>query len=436
MTARFLMGALLTCSLLAACGEKDTRLPGERLDVRNGMTGAAEAPQPNRAPPLRLAAAVTNAEWAQRAGGATHNVAQPALASSIAPVWTVNLGEGDGRRQRITADPVVGGGLVYAMDARAKVSAVGLDGAVRWVRDLAPPGDAGSSSGGGLAFSDGKLFVSTDYGQVIALDASTGATLWTQELGAAAGAAPTVAGGLVYVVARDARAWAINVSDGRVRWALDGTPAQAAYGGGTGPAVTGSVAVLPFPSGQVVAAYPRGGEQQWSSYVAGERVAQAVGPIQDISSDPVIDGGRVYVGNAVGRLEALDLGTGAEIWTADEGAVGPVWPAGGSIFIVSDNSELMRLDARNGQTIWRVSLPGFVASKERRQNARFVHFGPVLAGGRLIVASSDGQIRSFDPVSGALVSTVAVPGGATAAPAVAQGMMFVVTTRGQLVAFR
>jgi len=59
-----------------------------------------------------------------------------------------------------------------------------------------------------------------------------------------------------------------------------------------------------------------------------------------------------------------------------------------------------------------------------------------LAGGRLIVASGDGAIRMFNPTDGALVGQVALPGGATSAPALAGGMMFVVSGNGQLQAFR
>ena len=60
----------------------------------------------------------------------------------------------------------------------------------------------------------------------------------------------------------------------------------------------------------------------------------------------------------------------------------------------------------------------------------------MLAGGRLIVASSDGVIRQFDPTSGAPLGDIALPGGAASNPVVAGGTLFVVTKRGQLAAFR
>lgn len=66
----------------------------------------------------------------------------------------------------------------------------------------------------------------------------------------------------------------------------------------------------------------------------------------------------------------------------------------------------------------------------------FAHYGPVLAGGRLLVASNDGVIRSFNPVDGTLIGTVDIPGGATTNPVIVGGVMYVVSTKGQLHAFR
>jgi outer membrane protein assembly factor BamB len=60
----------------------------------------------------------------------------------------------------------------------------------------------------------------------------------------------------------------------------------------------------------------------------------------------------------------------------------------------------------------------------------------VVAGGRVIVASSDGVIRLFDPVSGALARQVALPGGAASNPVVAGGVLHVVAADGTLRAFR
>ena len=60
----------------------------------------------------------------------------------------------------------------------------------------------------------------------------------------------------------------------------------------------------------------------------------------------------------------------------------------------------------------------------------------MLAGGRLIVTSSDGIIRLFDPASGGVVGQVEIPGGAASAPVVAGGTLYVAGRDGKLYAYR
>lgn len=428
---------MIALLLAGACAEPDIILPGERLDLRDGMAGS-EAPLVNTARPISLPAAQTNASYTHRAGGPTHTLTHPVLAASLSPVFSVSIGEGNTRRNRITADPVILGGRVFTMDALGTVSAFTTSGAPLWSRTMVPATDrSGEASGGGLAVAGETLYATTGFGRLAALDVSTGGERWVQDLDASGGA-PTVAGDLVYVVARDSRAWAIERATGRVAWTLNGTPSTANFAGGAGPAVNGDVAIFPFPSGEVLGAFPQGGLQRWSTVIAGARPGEAAGvAANDISSDPVISGGTVYVGNLSGRVVALQAGTGNRIWTATEGALSPVLPAGGSLFLVNDINQLVRLDARDGTPIWRQDLPqseqsGGLTPRTRR----FLHFGPILAGGRLVVASSDGLLRSFDPTSGVLVSAVQLPRGAASAPIVAGGVLYVVTADGQLMAFR
>jgi outer membrane protein assembly factor BamB len=427
--------ALALTTALAACGEQDIILTGERLDIRGGATDVAAFV--NQARPISLPAAVTNADWTHRNGGPTHMVTHPALGASLAPLFSNNIGAGDSRRLRITADPIVTPSAVYTMDAQSQVLATSTAGETLWARSVIPPTDnPRDASGGGLAVAGPVLLATTGFGEVVALDAASGAEIWRQDLDAPGTSAPTIVGDLAYVVARDGRAWAIELASGRIRWTQSGTPPVSNFSGGAGAAVSGDFAIFPFPTGEVLAAFPEGGLRRWSTVVTGQRPGQASSNISDIAGDPVIDGDRVYVGNFSGRVVALEIANGDRIWTATEGAVGPVWPAGGSVFLVNDLGELLRLDAGDGTAIWRVALPSFEQTRERRQKTRFAHYGPILAGGRLIVASSDGLIREFDPTSGALVGTIEIPGGAASNPVVANGTLYVVTKRGQLLAFR
>lgn len=368
-------------------------------------------------------------------GEADHAIAHPAFGTRADEVFVTQFGAGEGRGTRITADPIVAGGRVFVMDARASVVALSAGGEPIWTRALVPPFDrATEASGGGLAYGGGKLFATSGFGELTALDPSTGRVLWTQDLDAPGGAAPTVRDGLVYVAGRNGTGWAIDTENGRIRWTLQGAPGQASFGAGAGPAVTGDLAIMPFPGGELRAVFAKGGLPRWSSVVAGGRVGYAANIISDITGDPVVSGNTVYSGNVAGRAAAIDLATGETKWSIPFAAKAPMLPAGNSVFFVSDLNQLVRVDAATGDPIWQVNLPRF--ARTRRANRLYAHYGPILAGGRLYVASSDGLLRQFDPRSGNLTGAAALEAPAAAMPAVAGGIMYVVTTDGKLHGFR
>lgn len=426
-------GVALAAALLAlaACGERETLLTGERVDLRG------ESPEPaDVTRPIALPAAEARTEWTHRASGPAHDLFHAALRPQPQLVFSADIGQGDSRRFRITADPVAAGGRVFTVDSRARVMAHSTGGEPLWSAELARPTDPGGASGAGLAVAGDRLFVSTGFGDLVALDARTGQRLWTQELGAAAAGAPTVAGDLVHVVARDATAWAVNAGNGRVEWTAQGTPSPSGVVGGAAPAVSGDMVVLPFASRELAGVMRQGGTQLWTATVAGTRLGQVYASFGDISGDPVIRGGVVYAGSPSGRINAFDLASGEELWSATEGAMSPVLVIGGSVFSVTDQAELVRLDAATGERIWGTVLPYFKRASAQKRTAVYAHYGPVLAGGRLWVASSDARLRAFSPVNGGLVAAFELPGGASTNPIVVGQTLYVVSSDGKLLAFR
>lgn len=445
---------LALAALTAGCAEREVIVQGTRQTLRGAVIGpqttgegaTATAPVPvaqavaaagPRPAPISLPAAQANADWPQRGGNALHRASHAALSPAPAPLWRAKVGQGDGRKHRISADPVVLGGRIVTLDSRALVTATGRDGATLWQTDLTPAAErADDASGGGLAAGEGMVFATTGYGELVALDATSGAVAWRQRFDAPVGGAPAVADGRVYVVARDASAWAVSVRDGRVLWQIPGTPTTSGVMGGSAPAVDARQVVFPFASGQMIAVARDSGTGLWNTQIAGQRLGRAYAAFSDLTGDPVIADGMVYAGTAAGRLAAIDADTGLMRWSVPDGALGPVVVAGGAVFFVNDEDQLMRLDASSGAEVWRIDMPYFKNSRPKRRRDIIAHYGPVLAGGRLVLASSDGLLRFFDPGSGALTATVPLADGAATAPVVAGGVLYVVDQGGTLEAFR
>ncbi|WP_246162121.1 PQQ-like beta-propeller repeat protein [Roseovarius faecimaris] len=433
--------SLAIVAALSGCEREDPILPGAREDIRavlteEGTPAEAEATQAANLP-LALAAATNNASWRQSIATPETRTAHPALSSTPQLVWSVGIGQGDGRKNRITADPVVADGRVFTLDAEARVSAVSTSGELLWTRDLVPTNDSGQdATGGGLALGDGKLFISSGFGLMTALDPATGNEIWQQNLRATGSGKPTVKDGLVYLVAGDDVAWALDTDTGRIEWRLSASPDIQNVIGGPAPAVTDKYVIFAFGSGEIQGAFRKGGLRLWDSQVAGQRRGFSAARIGDITSDPVVVGDRIYVGTHSGRTVALNIGNGERIWTATDGPLNTVWPADNSVFLINDRNELLRLNAEDGTRVWSKTLSFFTKNRPRQQTEIFGHYGPIIAGGNLIVVSNDGLMRLYDPATGAERGTVEIPGGATTNPAVAGGTLYVVSTKGQLLAFR
>jgi len=430
---------IIALGLFTACSAPEVILTGERFGLRDEVPdgpaeGASAASSENRSVPISLPAPTNHAAWTHRAGEADHAIRQPVFSINPTLIWSAKAGQGNDRKHRITADPVVADGRIFTLDSRAKVTAFSTQGSTLWRADLTPDNErSDDASGGGLAVVGGKLFVSSGFGSVSALEVNTGAVIWTQKLDAPVSGAPTVVDGVVYIASKDSRAFAIDATNGRIKWQLAGTPDVSSVVGTSSPALAGGLILFPFPSGELVAVKRQDGARAWGALVTGQRRGRGYSSITDITGEPVVANGVVYAGNPVGRTVAMNL-EGSRIWTASDGATGPVWVDGGSVFLVSDEAKLVRLDASTGARIWAIDLPYYTKEKARRRKAIYANFGPVMASGNLWVASSDGVMRAFNPVDGSLVASVEIPGGAASRPVIVNGVAYLVNTKGQLLA--
>ena len=420
------------------CSNSDPRLQGERQLLDGTVFVETDARfLAENLPDLRLQQPQPVPAWTHQGGNAQHIATHAELPAELTLRWSRQIGAGDAKRHQISAAPVAQGGQLYTIDSQSMVTALDETGSILWQTKLGRSSDQVTDvSGGGLAVRGTQLFVTTGFGTVVALDTASGAQLWSQDLASYGGASPTVYEDLLYIAARDGAAWAIDTTNGRIEWQLAGPTVAASHTGGPGPAVSDKYAVFPFGSGDVLASFRRGGLRSWSSGLSGARLGLASTQVRDLTGQPVIEGGSVYLASSVGRMAAVDLNTGLRIWTAKQGSKGHILIAGSAVFAVSDASNLIRLSKDDGTLIWSTPLPEFTKKRVNSRAKIHAHYGPILAGGRLILASSDGLIRQFNPADGTLISTVELPGGAASAPIVVNGALYVLNTKGDLLAFR
>jgi len=434
------MAVLLAAAFgLTSCdtffGEEDgPPLPGERISVLR--LNRTLVPDPALSDlRVRLPEPYANTEWPQPGGFSTHAMQHLAAGESLNKAWASSVGQGSGDDRFILAQPVVAGGRIYAVDAGDTVTAFDAQsGGQAWRVDLTPADENDDLFGGGLAIDGERLFVTTPYGEVAALDVASGKVLWQIKVGGPLRSAPAASGGRVFVVTTDNQLFALAQDDGRRLWDYTALAQDAGLLGGSTPAVAGAVVVAAFSSGELFAFSVDSGRTLWSDSLAGTARGDAIATLADIRGLPVIDRGRVIAVSNSGTMTAIDLERGGRLWNASIGSSQTPWVAGDFVYVLSTAGEVICLTRDEGRVRWIESLPQFQNEKDREDP--IVWSGPVLVGDRLIVTSTAGDALSLSPYTGEPLGRIQLPSSAHLPPIVANSTMYMLSDNGELTAFR
>jgi len=431
----------LGASLLAlgACdifkSSNGPKLPGTRIPVMTFEDEVAADPA-LAGKTVTLPAPYVNADWPQAGGDSSHAMQHLAVGDSPREVWRASAGEGSGSRVKLITQPVVADGKIFALDTEGVVSALSLaNGGRVWKTDLTPEDeDSEAGFGGGISYADGKLFVSTGFGLVVALDARTGAEVWRKKLIVPFRAAPAIAGGAAIVTTHDNQVFALDTATGEEKWNYQSIAESAGILGSTSAAVVGDAVVVPFTSGEVTALRLANGRVQWSDSLTRVAKSSPLAVIGDVTARPVIDRGMVFAVSHAGRMAAIDLRTGARVWTRDAGGTQTPWVAGDYVYLVTSDAQLLCLERADGRIRWASQLTRYEDPADK--DGPIEWSGPVLAGDRLILTSSLGDAIAVSPYTGKGLGKIELPAKSMLAPVVADQTLYFLLDDGDIVALR
>jgi outer membrane protein assembly factor BamB len=438
---RILM-ALVAVSLLGGCGvlggkgkKRTTPTIGQRISVL-GTEASIEVDPALAGVAVTIPAASTNAEWAQPGGNAAKSMGHLTIGSALGQAWRVDIGEGSSNKGGLGAAPVLGGGKIFTIDTQGVVRAFNPEtGATLWQSQVR--GEQASQAtlfGGGVSYDNGRVYATNGAGYAAALDATNGGPIWQVRPGGPLRGAPTIANDNVYVVSQDNQLYALNPADGALRWTGSGTIEQAGVFGSAAPSAAQGTVVAGFSSGELNAYRYENGRTLWQDALARTSISTTVTSMSDIDAAPVIDQGRVYAVGQGGRMVALELVTGQRIWEINVAGISTPWVAGDWIWVVTDEAQLLAIARATGKVRWMTQLTRYRDVKDKKGPISWT--GPILAGDRLILANSAGQIVNVSPIDGTVQSTVDTRMPITLSPIVANNHLYILHDNGMLSAWR
>jgi outer membrane protein assembly factor BamB len=428
-------GCAVIDSVRGDAGKKNnTPTIGNRVDILGGERDMDVDPALANVAVILPPPAVNDA-WAQPGGNAAKSPGHVELGQGLSRIWTATV-TGANPRARLAASPMVSDGRLYVVDTTARVTAFDANsGSQIWSNALDVEDDGKASRfGGGVSATNTNVFATNGVGDVAALAADTGALVWKKRPAGPLRGAPTLSNGNVYVMTQDNQIYALRQSDGEAQWNEAGPVAASGIFGVGAPAAAQGTVIAGYSSGELAAYRYENGRSLWTDTLSRTAMSTSVSTLTDIDADPVIDRGRVFALGKGGRMASYELVSGQRIWEINIAGISTPVAAGEWVFVMTDQAKLLCVARSSGKIRWIAKLQRY--DNEEKKKGPISWYGPVLAGGRLLVVNSRGELWSVTPGEGTASQSVDLKSSVSLAPVVANNTLYILDDSGRISAFR
>jgi outer membrane protein assembly factor BamB len=423
------------CGIVGGGKDKRPKTPvfGNRVSILSSESGADVDPTLASVPVI-LPDPAAISEWSQPGGNAAKLIGHVALAASPSEIWSASI-SGSTNRARLAAAPVVAGGKLYVIDADARILAFDAKtGARLWQTQMPSEGNGRSLFGGGVSALGDKIFATTGVGDVAAINAANGTILWKKQPGGPLRGSPTLANGHVYVMSQDNQIYALDQLTGETQWSDAGTVQSTGVFGVAAPAAGQGTVIAGFSSGELTAYRYENGRDLWGDALSRTNISTSVAALTDIDADPVIDRGRVFAIGQGGRMASYELVSGQRLWEINVAGISTPAVVGEWVFVATDDARLLCIARTTGKIRWISQLKRWQDMEDKKGAIRWT--GPVAAGGRLILVSTDGDFVYVNPADGAVAASRDLGHRMTLSPVVADNVLYILSDDGRLTAYR
>lgn len=324
----------------------------------------------------------------------------PEVTSQFTPetVWDKSVGDGVGKYYSHLS-PAWEGSSVYAADRNGLVKALDTDSGVEiWSVNLAEKTGFLSANipamlSGGLTVSGEHVYVGTERGTLIALNANDGEIAWTANAGGEVLSRPEVSDGLVLVHTGNGLLQAFDTASGEQRWSLNLDTPSLSVRGESAPAVAMGAAFVGGDNGRVSAVMLGQGQIIWQQRISQTTGTTKISRLNDVDMTPVVADGRVYAIAYNGNLVAMDMRSGQILWKRDFGSVNELVLDGESLYVVDQDDNVYGLRAADGVTMW---------SQDKLLHRNLS--APEIFNGYLVVGDGEGYLHWLDTSNGQFVA--------------------------------
>lgn len=239
-------------------------------------------------------------------------------------------------------------GKLYVAGSHGEVAALdAMTGKTLWQVNL----DVALSAGPGVG--EGLVLLGADDAKIIALDLVTGEKRWDSQVSSEVLATPVAAFGRVVVRTLDGRVVGLNTSDGVEQWQYARDMPTLSLRGVSSPVLSGLNVLCGMEGGKLVALDVRSGQPVWESTIAIPLGRSELSRMVDIDGDPLIYKGSVYVNAYQSGIVSLGEYSGTLLWRHELSSYGRPAVDGGELFTADDRGTVWSFDNQTGDVLWK-----------------------------------------------------------------------------------
>jgi len=372
--------------------------------------------------------------------GKKDNVEPPTPLVEFAPsvqidrIWTEGVGKGAGMSGARLAPNAAADGRVYAASIDGTVEAIdAVTGRTVWSQRLGgKKGFLWKRSDNTLRWSggpsvDGDLLVVGGLdGQVYALSTQDGAERWHTQINSEIIASPAIGGGFVVVRANDGKLHGLDASDGSPKWLFDQAVPALSLRGNSAPLIANGVVYDGTDNGRVTAVRLDDGNELWTQTLATGEGRSEVERLSDVDGNMVSDGATLYAIGYRGQIAALALDSGRPVWQRDLSSYAGAAVSGNTVVAVDADGNVWAFDRETGANLW----------KQDQLKYRWLS-APAIQGDTVVVGDSEGFVHWLSLSEGKFVARQRLGRKPIeGAPVVAGDVVYVEDIRGHIGAYR
>lgn len=370
--------------------------------------------------PLMLSGCSWVKNWGEDEPGDPAPLVEFKTTVKVGKVWSTNIGDGMGKHG-LSMGPVYSNGTLFAADYEGRLASINAEsGRKNWQLDT----DQDFSGGPGL--DDSNLYMGTIDGRVIAYDRENGNELWNAQVSSEVLVPPASGDGIVVVRAIDGRVFGLNADSGARVWIYDHSVPLLTLRGNANLLLRAGQVFVGYDDGSVVNLKVEDGSLIWQQTIVSPDGRTELQRLADVGQQMVIVASDLIVSSYKNRVASLAADSGRLLWFKDISSATGLQVDRTNLAVSESNGDLWLLDRRNGSTQWKQDL------LTNRGLSR-----PAFYGNQVVVGDAEGYLHWLDVKSGEFVARVR-PGkkGFAAAPLTVGTSLFVLTDKGELIAYR